>query len=111
MAVVVRRVRHALIISRSDPILTVSTLFGTLGVDAVNKESAVARSLRLLVIALIPLVLAACGHQAAATDPRTTAPLVRVATVEESGEHPGRSPGRSPHGHRAIWAFASPARW
>lgn len=45
-----------------------------------------ARSLRLLVIALIPLMLAACGHQAAATDPRTTAPLVRVATVEESDE-------------------------
>ena len=43
------------------------------------------RSMRLIGIALIPLVLAGCGP-VAAEDPRMTAPLVRVAIVQESGQ-------------------------
>src|SRR5574337_795118 len=40
----------------------------------------------LAVVGLLPLVLAACSDATSSTDPRTQTPLVRVGTVEFSGQ-------------------------
>ena len=48
------------------------------------------RSLRFLVVALVPFAVAACHNVTASIDPRTQTPLVRVATVETSA-HAERS--------------------
>src|SRR6266540_2247702 len=40
----------------------------------------------LVVVGLLPLALAACNHPTSSSDPRTQTAIVRVATVETSGQ-------------------------